>query len=935
MFHGLNFYNLKLNNLKIQHFFIKIHKKIIIKANGIRIIPQQSIKKDITTFHKRLHSVKWLMNFIEKIDAKDFQYKDIKIPEIYFTQKTLFINSNLFYLKGKIKPYRKYLILNNFNIKYENINIKDLNGKINFEDIISFNLTAYINGKNKINLKGELNDKDILTAIVSSKKLSTNYKDFKIDISKFILSLYADLKYKNISASAKGDELFIKNKKDFIKLNSVKIDLTNKKAIFNILKAKGEYKKIKAYTDFLKGTYFLKEKLLIISKNNKINLHYQDINATLFENEIVFKNKHNLNFSSKKITLIKKDIYAKADNAFLMVFDDFITYKINNNIIKNAFLKIIIPTIYGKYNLISIPTIKIKYKNLNPSVQNILINTKTKKAVIETIKIKSFTFTPTFIDLNGSVLNVRSSSNSVKINNDLKQILKEFNISLPLQQLRGKNHIYLNASIDIDKKIFHIKHQINSKNSLFKYENSIFGYNKLQEKGKDLNFSVKLKDLNSSFDIGKIILDSNLTINPQFLNSFTKIKTFKILNLVNIKNFNEKIVIDFKNHFLYLLNSTVMADLKNLDIYVYSIKKFIKYTPFSFLKDGDVYIHILKNQTLLITKAILKKPLLLNKKNPNCIDAKVEIDKDTIKISNNNIKVTITNLNHLKADIKNVDINIETLLEIIDTVDNLIPKSKYQTSDTNFYAIVNSTNTNLIYKNHKFLSQKATLEYNDTLKFTSKYKKSSLEALTKDNILTITGYHYQKEELSALLEFFNSFKEIDLDFKIIKPQPDLYIGYIKINHAINENLKALNNLIAFLNTVPSLLSLKSPGFSSKGYKIKYGYIKYVLYNNILYFDSIKIIGKNIDFKGKGTINLETNEIMLKLQATLKMKYKKIPIVGKGISHILFGKDGNINVKLIVKGDLNNPKVSSDIGKDIILSPFNIFKRTLTLPFNLF
>jgi len=130
-------------------------------------------------------------------------------------------------------------------------------------------------------------------------------------------------------------------------------------------------------------------------------------------------------------------------------------------------------------------------------------------------------------------------------------------------------------------------------------------------------------------------------------------------------------------------------------------------------------------------------------------------------------------------------------------------------------------------------------------------------------------------------------------------------------------------------------SISSPGFSAKGYKIKKGYIDYLYYNDILYLKQIKIIGVNIDLIGKGYIDFNKKFINLKLKANLKIKIKKIPIIGKGLSYILFGKDGSINVKIIVKGDVDNPKVSQDIGKNILLTPFELFKRAITLPFNLF
>jgi len=170
---------------------------------------------------------------------------------------------------------------------------------------------------------------------------------------------------------------------------------------------------------------------------------------------------------------------------------------------------------------------------------------------------------------------------------------------------------------------------------------------------------------------------------------------------------------------------------------------------------------------------------------------------------------------------------------------------------------------------------------------------------------------------------------------LVKSPDNFYTGKVYINSAVVKDLKTLNNIIAFINTIPSLLSFSSPGYSAKGYKIEKGFVSYLLYKNILYIKQAKIYGKNLDFFAKGYIDLNKNYIFMKIQANMKMKLKKIPVVGKGLSYLLFGKDGSIDIKIVVKGDMNNPEVKEDIGKDILLSPFKLFKRAITLPFNLF
>jgi hypothetical protein len=370
-------------------------------------------------------------------------------------------------------------------------------------------------------------------------------------------------------------------------------------------------------------------------------------------------------------------------------------------------------------------------------------------------------------------------------------------------------------------------------------------------------------------------------------------------------------------------------------IFFLSLKKIIDYSVFNDLvKDGGIYIKIAKD-ILIQGNLILQKPLIINQENPYSLNATIKISNNAKEINITTPKINANIFNHEKIDINahDIDLNAKTLIYTYDKLTKLFPKK--ENSDSNLSLKIISKNTNFIYENHKFLSQKAKLTYNKNLNFISNYKTSSLKGYTKKGYFLMEGKNYQKEELVALLDFFKKFKKISLDFIFIKSPDDFYTGKVYINSGIVKELTVLNNIVAFLNTIPSLLSLSTPGFTAVGYKIKKGYIDYLYYKNILYLKNIKITGVNLDFIGKGYIDFNTNKINLKITAVMKMKLKKIPIIGKGLSYILFGKDGNIDVKIIVKGDLQNPKVEQDIGKSILLTPFELFKRAITLPFNLF
>ncbi len=103
----------------------------------------------------------------------------------------------------------------------------------------------------------------------------------------------------------------------------------------------------------------------------------------------------------------------------------------------------------------------------------------------------------------------------------------------------------------------------------------------------------------------------------------------------------------------------------------------------------------------------------------------------------------------------------------------------------------------------------------------------------------------------------------------------------------------------------------------------------------IYFKKIVIEGYSAHITGKGSIDLNSGMIALKLQIhfleSLTNVLNKIPVAG----YLIFGKDGTLAVTLNVKGELGDPKISTEATKDLIKAPLNILERTLTLPFKIF
>ena len=49
-------------------------------------------------------------------------------------------------------------------------------------------------------------------------------------------------------------------------------------------------------------------------------------------------------------------------------------------------------------------------------------------------------------------------------------------------------------------------------------------------------------------------------------------------------------------------------------------------------------------------------------------------------------------------------------------------------------------------------------------------------------------------------------------------------------------------------------------------------------------------------------------------------------------YALLGEDGHLSTSLLIEGSLDDPKVKTQVTQDILLTPFNIIKRTIKWPF---
>lgn len=163
-----------------------------------------------------------------------------------------------------------------------------------------------------------------------------------------------------------------------------------------------------------------------------------------------------------------------------------------------------------------------------------------------------------------------------------------------------------------------------------------------------------------------------------------------------------------------------------------------------------------------------------------------------------------------------------------------------------------------------------------------------------------------------------------------KGEADRFEGIMRVENTILKDYKVLNNVLAFVNTVPSLTTFSLPNYNTKGLPVNEGYAHFSYNKELLTVDNFTLNSPEIKILGEGRADMKSQTLhgALTLKTDLGSALGKVPMVG----YILFGDDGSISTTLTLSGKLDDPKVETAIAEEIVTAPFNILKRTLVYPF---
>ena len=301
---------------------------------------------------------------------------------------------------------------------------------------------------------------------------------------------------------------------------------------------------------------------------------------------------------------------------------------------------------------------------------------------------------------------------------------------------------------------------------------------------------------------------------------------------------------------------------------------------------------------------------------------------------NDAITVDIQDAIKIKAD--SIGVNVDEALNMFDNneteeeIETFKSNEAQKKPSTPIY--IETTNSYLyLSENRTIISDSMRLNYlNDTLHGELRHQNGKANFLLREKKFYLIGENFNDLFMEKL--FANSkFQSGSMDFYISGPLKE-YDGTVHIKDATILDYKILNNVLAFVNTVPSLITFSLPGYNINGIKAKEAYMKFKFQDEKYKISDIYLNSKEIDIAGAGEASIKENSVDLDLNLKTKLgsSFSKIPLIG----HILLGNE-TVSTSLHVTGKLDDPEVKTQVAKDIAVAPFNIIKRTLMYPFEIF
>jgi len=521
------------------------------------------------------------------------------------------------------------------------------------------------------------------------------------------------------------------------------------------------------------------------------------------------------------------------------------------------------------------------------------------------------------------------------LDESIHKALRAFNIIVPITQTAGKTEA--NVLLDIGFLPFEVKSYtgsfkikdanltlaglpIHSKSGTVRLDNGIVYIDKA---------NLQYKKLFNIYTSGKFDITNGVYASQNFIESLhVELGNSKLLDIKDTNtsatlelNENTTIKINDLDTILTFRDTNNTIEINNIAL-LHDYSKLMKDVK---LKEGKLLINTsdFNHYDILANLKGLELPLQRDGKDIKDLDLLVTVDGTEFKAHTIDEDIKVVKNDEVKIDIRYMDVTFDSsdINSSFDIGKITVEGVNSNIIDTNSSLIIPSNHftykldgSNMTFNNQMF-AQKMFIEQ------TEKTLYLSSENLTAE---------YMNSLLSKKIFENGSFK-----LSIDGVNSKLLDGTLTVQNTTIKGMSFYNNLMAFIQTIPSLVTFKNPGFNDNGYKVTYAHLDFNRDGDIITINELKMDGESADITGIGTINLATDELDITLQISVFKNLSSIVNAIPLVNYIFLGEDGKIYTEVNIRGKLKNLEIATNIIQDTALSPLGIIKRTIETPFRIF
>lgn len=553
-----------------------------------------------------------------------------------------------------------------------------------------------------------------------------------------------------------------------------------------------------------------------------------------------------------------------------------------------------------------------------------------------------------------TLLSIKLNLNGALLDSNVLEILENYDIALPLRQIDGTNSGNLTLNILLPTGKLETKAtaegNINIKNSLI----NIAGIDTLIKNALIAITPDSVSINKAQVEISDILkgqanakIDTNaLKMDLQLQPSVFAIKSGD-MKIIDFSDTAISATMDFSDKFsakIAPLDMRVNTNENGTIIIGANLAKLTPYAPILNLldmKNGFIALKIPQNgESLLLNAKIdnLNYPLYyLNKNRVTTLQIDGKISDNELNFSDKANKIDLK----IALDDNDIDLKInDKFINIDELLNSQIPLFASMREDSPKDSSKNTT-TNLLIngENLAFGLFGYDVPFDESmLKLTKngfiangKNKNGIANIILDSGTLSVEANNFNADFVNAV------FKKDIVDggtfgvFGIYRDKR--FVGDISAFDTSVKEMATLQNILTFIDAIPSLVVFKLPGFSASGYEVEEAKVRVGIDSDFVAIENIDINGSSVDITGNGVVDLKTQELNVRLELStiksLSSILNKIPIIG----FLLLGEDGKITTDLTITGTLESPKTEISLLEDAAKTPLNILKRVFS-PFQI-